>query len=68
MEDNHTHHIGKTTDGRQFFGYETFAHPMIERIGRNIDGNMIRTVRFDTDYINSIMLVAKYLGQQLCSE
>lgn len=27
MEDYHTHFVGKTEDGRQFFGYETFVHP-----------------------------------------
>lgn len=26
-EDYHTHYIGKTQDGRQFFGYETFVFP-----------------------------------------
>ncbi|AYB34006.1 hypothetical protein [Chryseolinea soli] len=26
-EDYHTHYIGKTSDGRQFFGYETFVFP-----------------------------------------
>src|SRR5689334_5760589 len=25
--DYHTHHIGKTSDGRQFFGYQTFVFP-----------------------------------------
>ncbi len=25
MEDYHTHYLGKTEDGRQFFGYETFV-------------------------------------------
>ena len=25
-EDYHTHYIGTTRDGRQFFGYETFVH------------------------------------------
>jgi hypothetical protein len=27
MEDYHTHYLGKTDDGRQFFGYETFVFP-----------------------------------------
>lgn len=27
MEDYHTHFIGQTEDGRQFFGYETFVFP-----------------------------------------
>ena len=27
MEDYHTHFLGKTGDGRQFFGYETFVFP-----------------------------------------
>lgn len=27
MEDYHTHFLGKTEDGRQFFGYETFVFP-----------------------------------------
>jgi hypothetical protein len=27
MEDYHTHFIGKTEDGKQFFGYETFVFP-----------------------------------------
>ena len=27
IEDYHTHHIGMTKDGRQFFGYETFIFP-----------------------------------------
>jgi hypothetical protein len=26
-EDYHTHYIGKTGDGRQFFGYQTFVFP-----------------------------------------
>jgi len=26
-EDYHTHFLGKTKDGRQFFGYETFVFP-----------------------------------------
>lgn len=26
-EDYHTHYIGRTEDGRQFFGYETFVFP-----------------------------------------
>jgi hypothetical protein len=26
-EDYHTHYIGKTKDGRQFFGYQTFVFP-----------------------------------------
>ncbi|MBI3221336.1 MAG: hypothetical protein HYZ44_17630 [Bacteroidetes bacterium] len=26
-EDYHTHFLGKTEDGRQFFGYETFVFP-----------------------------------------
>ena len=25
MEDYHTHYLGKTEDGRQFFGYQTFV-------------------------------------------
>lgn len=27
IEDYHTHFVGKTEDGRQFFGYETFVFP-----------------------------------------
>jgi formate hydrogenlyase regulatory protein HycA len=27
MEDYHTHFLGKTENGRQFFGYETFVFP-----------------------------------------
>jgi hypothetical protein len=27
IEDYHTHFLGKTEDGRQFFGYETFVFP-----------------------------------------
>jgi hypothetical protein len=27
MENYHTHFLGKTEDGRQFFGYETFVFP-----------------------------------------
>ena len=36
MEDYHTHYLGKTSDGRLFWGYETFAYsPPIAQIKDN---------------------------------
>src|SRR5262245_23277515 len=34
LVDYHTHHIGRTSDGRQFFGYQTFVFP--NRVQRSL--------------------------------
>lgn len=46
IEDYHTHYLGKTSDGRRFWGYETFAYSP-----KFADIQEADTSRYRSDYV-----------------
>jgi formate hydrogenlyase regulatory protein HycA len=61
MEDYHTHYLGKTGDGRLFWGYETFAYsPPISQI----NDNNWRQYRFDYAVLHLFDNEGNYLSSK----